>query len=203
MENPMNWKSVIILAVVILMTGCGAKDNFIVLSPANDGSVGALKVATNKGSEILSEDGKAIFIGDRDSTPSTPSPINHADTQLIFQDALRVHPLMPQSFILYFQFNSNELTDESKNLIGNILAAIKKRESRDISVIGHTDRTGSDNYNRKLSLERAQLVYNILSSENVSADDMTIIYHGEGNPLIPTADNIPEPRNRRVEVMVR
>jgi len=203
MENPMNWKSVIVLAVVILMTGCGVKDSFIVLSPANDGSVGALKVATNKGTEVLSEDGKAIFIGDRDSAPSAPAPINHADTQLVFQDALRVHPLMPESFILYFQFNSNELTDESKKLIGNILAAIKKRESRDISVIGHTDRTGSDDYNRKLSLERAQLVYDILSSENVSTDDMTIIYHGEGNPLIPTADNIAEPRNRRVEVMVR
>lgn len=199
----MNWKSAILLAAVILMAGCGAKENFVVLSPANDGSVGALKVATDKGSEVLSEDGKAIFISDRNSTPSTPSPINKADTQLLFQDALRVHPLMPESFILYFQFNSNELTNESKKLVGNILAAIKKRESRDISVIGHTDRTGSDDYNRKLSLERAQLVYNILSSENVSTEDMTIIYHGEGNPLIPTADNIPEPRNRRVEVMVR
>ena len=199
----MNWKSVIVLAAVILMTGCGAKENFIVLSPANDGSVGALKVATNKGSEVLSEDGKAIFIGDRNSSPSAPSPINQADTQLVFQDALRVHPLMPESFILYFQFNSNELTNESKKLISNILVAIKKRESRDISVIGHTDRTGSDDYNRKLSLERARLVYNILSSENINTEDMTILYYGEGNPLIPTADNIPEPRNRRVEVMVR
>ncbi|MBU1565964.1 MAG: OmpA family protein [Proteobacteria bacterium] len=199
----MNWKSVIVLAAAILMAGCGTKENFVVLSPTNDGSVGALKVVTEKGSEVLTEDGKAIFIGDRNSAPSTPTPINAAETQLVFQDALRVHPLMPESFILYFQFNSNELTDESKKQINNILVAIKKRQSRDISVIGHTDRTGRDEYKRKLSLERAQLVYNILRSEEVTGEDMTIIYHGEGNPLIPTADNIAEPRNRRVEVMVR
>lgn len=203
MENPMNWKSLIILAVVIILAGCGSKGNFIVLSPANDGSVGALKVGTDKGTEVLSEEGKAIYIGNRNTLPSVPAPISKEDTQLIFQDALRVHPLMPESFILYFQFNSNELTDASKILIGNILASIKKRESQDISIIGHTDRTGSDAYNRKLSLERAQLVYDILRAENVNGEDMTIIYHGEGNPLIPTADNIAEPRNRRVEVMIR
>ena len=199
----MNWKSFIILAVVALIAGCSSKENFIVLSPANDGSVGALKVGTDKGSEVLSEGGKAIYIGNRNSPPSAPAPISNEDTQLIFEDALRVHPLMPESFLLYFQFNSNELTDASKVLIGNILASIKKRQSRDISVIGHTDRTGSDIYNRQLSLERAQLVYDLLRAENIGTEDMTIIYHGEGNPLIPTADNIAEPRNRRVEVMVR
>jgi len=203
MENAMKGKWLIIIASLLLLVGCGAKENFVVLSPANDGTVGALKIATDKGSEILNEDGKAIFVGDRNSPPSAQAPIKKEITDLTFQDALRVHPLMPESFLLYFQFNSNDLTEESKSLIASILEAIKKRQSKDISVIGHTDRTGSDDYNRKLSLERAQLVYDILHAEKVATEDMTIIYHGEGNPLVPTADNIPEPRNRRVEVMVR
>ncbi len=200
----MNWKSLIVLAAIMLLfAGCSAKENFVVLSPADDGSVGALKVATDKGSGVLDEGGKAIFIGGHNSAPSTPAPISQEDTQRVFQEALQVQPLMPESFILYFQFNSNELTDASKNLIGNILEAIKKRQSRDISVIGHTDRTGSAEHNRTLSFERAQRVYDILRTENVSPEDMTISYHGEGNPLIPTANNVAEPRNRRVEVMVR
>ena len=199
----MSWKHALALLAVMIIAGCTNKDNFVVLSPAEDGSVGALEIATDKGSQILAEDGKAVFIGNRDALPSPPETINKEDTQLVFQDALQVHPLMPQSFLLYFKFDSNELTDESKELIHAILAAISKRQSRDISVIGHTDRTGKDEYNRKLSLERAQLVYNILKGENISTEDMTILYHGEGNPLIPTADNIAEPRNRRVEVMVR
>ncbi len=199
----MNMKNLFILSAVIFMAGCGAKENFVILSPTENGAVGALKLETNKGAGVLKEDGKALFIEDRDALPSLQEPIDKEKTQQVFQDALRVHPLMPESFLLYFHLNSNELTEDSKKLVDDILAAIKKRESRDISVIGHTDRTGSDNYNRKLSLERAQLVYEILRLQNVVEEDMTIIYHGEGNPLIPTADNIAEPRNRRVEVMVR
>ncbi|MDK9709426.1 MAG: OmpA family protein [Desulforhopalus sp.] len=199
----MNLRCFFLLLVVALLTGCGGKESFVVLSPAKDGSVGALQVATDKGSGVLQEDGKAIFLKGRDSAPSPPTAIKAEETQQVFEAALQVQPLAPESFLLYFQFNSNELTDDSKKLVGDILAAIKKRQSRDISIIGHTDRKGSDDYNRRLSLERAQLVHDILRKEKVSAEDMTIIYHGEGNPLIPTADNVAEPKNRRVEVMVR
>jgi hypothetical protein len=87
-----------------------------------------------------------------DATPSPLVPYDRTKTQAVFEDALRVHPLMNESFLLYFQFNANDLTEKSNNLIG---------------------------------------------------EEMTIIYHGEGNLLIPTADDVAEPRNRRVEVMVR
>ena len=204
MENPMNWKILFVSVCTSLMiTGCGAKENFIVLSPASDGSVGALEIATEKGSSVLDEAGHAIYIDDRESAPSEPTVIDMTETQAIFEDALSVQPMMPQSFLLYFQFNSNELTAESQKLIPDILAAIKNRESKDISVIGHSDRKGGDEYNRILSMERAQVVYDILRAENVKGEEMTILYHGEGNPLVPTADDVAEPRNRRVEVMVR
>lgn len=200
----MNWKIVfVVVSLTLLTAGCGSKKNFVVLSPASDGSVGALEVETERGSSVLDEEGKAIFIADRGSAPSKPTAINMAETQAIFHDALQVHPMMPQSFLLYFQFNSNELTEESKKLIPAILDAIKKRESKDVSVIGHSDRKGGDEYNRILSMERAQVVYDILRDENVREEEMTILYHGEGNPLVPTADDIAEARNRRVEVMVR
>ena len=52
-------------------------------------------------------------------------------------------------------------------------------------------------------MDRAQVVYDILRAENVKEEELTILYHGEGNPLVPTADDVAEPRNRRVEVMVR
>lgn len=199
----MNLRSMFLLCALLLLSACGVKESFVVLSPGSDGSVGALQVATDSGAEVLKEEGKAIYVGDRHSPPSAPMPIDNSAAQQVFEEALRVHPLMPESFLLYFQFNSNALTEESARLIGDILLAIQKRQSRDVSVIGHTDRAGSDEYNRKLSLERAQLVYDLLREKNVAAADMTIIYHGEGNPLVPTADNIAEPRNRRVEVMVR
>lgn len=192
-----------LLLIALLLTGCATKENLVILGSGPDGKVGALQVTTDKGSQTLSEEGKAIRIGDKNSPPSTPEPITSEESQRLFAEALQVHPLMPESFLLYFELNSNELTQESQKLIGEIVAAVQRRQSRDISLIGHTDRLGSDEHNRRLSLQRAKVVFDLLRAANIAEGDMTIIYHGEGNPLIPTADNIAEPRNRRVEVMVR
>lgn len=199
----MNWKLVFTLLLCSFILGCGSKKNFIVLSPSEDGSVGALQIDNPKGSSVLDEKGKAIYIADENSAPSVPTAISITETETVFQEALQVHPLMPESFMLYFQFNSNKLTNESRQKISEIHRKIKQRNSIDVSIIGHTDRTGDDAYNQQLSLKRAKAVYNILVADNIAGDDMTITYHGEGNPLVQTADNVAEPRNRRVEVVVR
>jgi outer membrane protein OmpA-like peptidoglycan-associated protein len=204
MERTMNWKIVFfLLSFPLLVSGCGSKENLIILSPASEGSVGALEVETGKGSAILDEEGKVMYIAGLSSLPSEPKEMSSAESQELFHDVLQVHPLMPQSFLLYFQHSSDALTEKSQKLIPAILEAVKKRQSKDIAIIGHTDRTGGEGYNRILSMERAQVVYDILRGQNIKGEEMTILYHGEANPLVPTADNVAEPRNRRVEVMVR
>jgi len=199
----MNWKILCVLFSCTLILGCGSKKNFIVLTPAEDGSVGALQVENQKGSAILDEEGKAIYIADKESAPSEPTAVSSPETDIFFKEALQVHPLMPQSFLLYFRFNSNQLAEESEQKISEIQQSIKDRDSTDIAIIGHTDRTGSNAYNQQLSLKRALAVQKFLTTNGVNANDITITYYGEGNPLIPTADNVSEPRNRRVEVMIR
>ena len=199
----MNWKIVFIIIVFSVLTGCSSKENFIILSATEDGDTGAIRIETDKGETILDQADTAVFVEDRESVPSAPTPMSEPEANAIFADALKVHPLMPESFILYFGLDSDALTPESNSEIARIIDAIQKRHSSDISIIGHTDRTGEDAYNRKLSLERAKTVINLLVERNVDEANMTIFYHGEGNPLVPTADNIAEPRNRRVEVVVR
>lgn len=203
MVDLMNWNMVIGLFLSVILIGCSAKENFVVLSPAEDGSVGELTIATNTGSAVLNEPGKAIFVSDPDSKPSEPTPISEEETREIFATALEVHPLTPISFVLYFKHNSKELTEESEALIPVIKNSVSERASADISIIGHTDRTGEEDYNMTLSLERAEEVYEILITRGFEINTMSITSHGEGNPLIPTADNVPEPRNRRVEILVR
>jgi outer membrane protein OmpA-like peptidoglycan-associated protein len=46
-------------------------------------------------------------------------------------------------------------------------------------------------------------VRDLLIAEGIAPATIRLAFHGEGNPLIQTADNVPEPRNRRVEVIVR
>nr|CBX30406.1 hypothetical protein N47_Q17290 [uncultured Desulfobacterium sp.] len=185
------------------MAGCAGKENLIVLTPDANGTVGAIQFKNEKGSVVLDEPGKAIIAKDSQSPPSASTPIADADTQTIFREALSAKPLAPQSFILYFDFDSNNLTAESNKLIDDILQAIKERDSQDIPVVGHTDRAGNPDYNFSLSMQRATAVRDLLVNRGIKSEFIQISSHGEGNPLIPTADNVAEARNRRVEVVVR
>jgi outer membrane protein OmpA-like peptidoglycan-associated protein len=106
-------------------------------------------------------------------------------------------------FTLLFFTGTADLTPESEAKLPDILAAIRERDSKDISIIGHSDRRGSDELNHKISLERARAVHRILAERGVPETIIETQSHGEGNPRVPTADGVSEPRNRRVEVTVR
>ncbi|MBU3949821.1 MAG: OmpA family protein [Proteobacteria bacterium] len=191
------------LLLMIFLAGCAGKENLIVLTPDANGTVGAIQFKNEKGEVVLDERGKAIVAKDCQSPPSATMPIDEAVTQSIFREALSAKPLAPQSFILYFEFDSNNLTAESNKLIEKIHQAARDRDSHDISVIGHTDRAGDHNYNLALSMQRASTIRGLLVEVGIKSEFIQISSHGEGNPLIPTADNVAEARNRRVEVVVR
>ncbi|RPJ15460.1 MAG: OmpA family protein [Desulfobacteraceae bacterium] len=192
-----------LLLIMIFLAGCAAKENLIVLAPDTTGTVGAVKFENEKGSAVLNEQGKAIIFKDRRSAPSNPVPISEADTKSIFGEALSAKPLAPLSFILYFEFDSNNLTAESNKLFEDILKTIGDRNSQDISVIGHSDSAGNSEYNYKLSMQRASAIRDLLVKRGVKGEYIQVSSHGEGNPLIKTGDNVAEARNRRVEVVVR
>ena len=97
----------------------------------------------------------------------------------------------------------HELTPESLQMIPQVINTVSERDSLDIGIYGHTDRVGSETYKQTLSMQRAFAVQAILVDEGVSYDDTETASHGEGNPLIDTPDGVAEPRNRRVEIIVR
>ncbi|MBF0345978.1 MAG: OmpA family protein [Nitrospirae bacterium] len=123
--------------------------------------------------------------------------------QEIFGRALGAIPKAPEKFMLHFKHDSVELTKESEKLLPTVLEAIRRLNAVDVSVIGHTDTAGSKEYNYKLSLKRAQRVSKYLTENGVDPNNLEIESHGKDNPLVPTADNVDEPRNRRVEVTIR
>ena len=194
----------ILLAVFIagVWLGPGQETQVILLADA-DGSVGAVEVQTRAGSQRLDQPGQMTRVAAADSLPAAPVQLSSAAIERQFAAVLAAEPPPPKIFLLYFEGGSTQLVESSRRLLPEILAEIGRRKLVAIGVYGHSDRVGSDAYNLRLSMEWAMAVRDLLLQAGIKAERIDIDSHGEGYPLIPTADQVAEPRNRRVEVIVR
>jgi outer membrane protein OmpA-like peptidoglycan-associated protein len=84
-----------------------------------------------------------------------------------------------------------------------ILNAVRERPFPDVTAIGHTDTTGTAAANYQLGLRRAEIVRGLLVAAGLDARAIEVASHGEADPLIPTAAQTNEPRNRRVEIQIQ
>ena len=200
--NEMRGKFLILL-VFLVLSGCASVKETIVLVQDADGKVGRLTVTTNGGTKTLTAANTMVEVTGFAESPSDPKKIDQVQIDSLFTDSIKALPLAPVSFLLYFLNDSTELTDQSKSLIPDVLSLINKREYYEISIIGHTDTTGTDEYNMRLSSARAEAVRDALISHGIRSGQMELRYYGKRDPVVPTGDNVREPRNRRVEVVVK
>lgn len=110
--------------------------------------------------------------------------------------------LQPKEFIVFFDFDQSTLTPEAQKIVNDAAAEARKGYVR-IKLAGHADRAGSSQYNVGLSQRRANAVEAELRRLGLSSTDIATEAKGEAEPLVPTADGVPEPQNRRVEIMMR
>lgn len=120
-----------------------------------------------------------------------------------FSKALDAQPLPPKRFTLYFVEGSDVLTSASQQAVKAIFEEIKQRPAPDLIVVGHTDRVGSVAANDQLAAKRANTLRDQLIKLGINPEDIQASGRGEREPLVPTADEVDEPRNRRVEILVR
>lgn len=191
------------LAPLWLLAACGTPDNLFVLLPNEDGSVGSIEVTSATGSQTLDAAREATGLDRAGQAPVEPFALTAEDVETTFGRALAAQPATPEVFILYFRTGTTELVAESQAQLPDIIATVTARVAPDVSVVGHTDRAGSDELNMRLSLDRAESVRDALVAAGLTIERIEVTSHGENNPLVPTADGVSEPRNRRVEVTVR
>lgn len=179
-----------------------SSDLVVLIPDPEDAKLGSAVVRAQGGAVELSLDGASTrIVGGQPPTPSVTLPAD--DIQRIFGSALSARPLAPRRFLLYFQTGSDDLTQESQAELPQIVEFVRNRPVPDVSVIGHTDTTGAAEANTELGLRRATLIGRQLIAAGLPADQVDVTSHGEANLLVQTADNVPEARNRRVEVTVR
>jgi outer membrane protein OmpA-like peptidoglycan-associated protein len=107
-----------------------------------------------------------------------------------------------RTFLVFFDWSKADLTDRARQIIGEAATARGAGVTR-IEVNGFTDRSGPADYNMQLSIRRANAVAAELVRRGVPRNEIVTRGFGEENNLVPTADGVREPQNRRVEIILK
>ena len=177
------------------------REETVVLLPGPDGRVGQVIVQRGSQRAVLDEAYEASRSGGTRELESVRLP--ESEVRREFGPLLAALPPRPVSYVLYFVTGQDELTDDSKADMRRLLDELRSRPQSDIQLIGHTDRVGKDASNDALSLQRAERVKTELLGLGIAPGRVNSAGRGEREPLVGTVDGTEEPRNRRVEVIVR
>ncbi|MBX2854193.1 MAG: OmpA family protein [Rhodobacteraceae bacterium] len=105
-------------------------------------------------------------------------------------------------FTVYFGFDRSDLNSQARAVIDEVVDAVRAQASPLLSVVGHTDTSGSVGYNQTLSERRANTVKGALVDEGVDGGSITTSGRSENEPAVATGDGVIEPLNRRVEITI-
>jgi outer membrane protein OmpA-like peptidoglycan-associated protein len=103
-------------------------------------------------------------------------------------------------YIVFFDWDKSDITPEAATILDSAITAYANCNNSPITLSGHTDRSGSDQYNLELSKRRNDSVQAYLAGHGVSSNAMSRQALGEGMPRVATADGVREAQNRRVEI---
>lgn len=171
----------------------------IILLPSANGAPSAVVVKGADGEHLLNKAYASLDVMPNGTTQGVP--LSESDVRARYTQLLDAQPPRPQSFQLYFVSGSDsQLTPESAQVLQGLKAYLQTRPAPEVTVIGHTDRTGSAAINDALSLKRAQSVRELMRQSGIATDNMPAFGRGSREPL---AGNSQDSLNRRVEIHVR
>ncbi len=197
-----------LLVVCALATGCAcrpkAPTTTVVLLPQADGSASSLVVTANSGqSAVVAKPYQSAAATQGDWQAPRVEQGDPADIKRRFGALLSAIPAKAERFTLYFKVGSTELTAESRIALFNAIFDAQQRSGAEIAIVGHTDTTGTAAGNDRLSQRRAEAVHALLSERGFTRAIVDVRALGEREPAVPTGNYVAEPRNRRVEIIVR
>ncbi len=112
-------------------------------------------------------------------------------------------PAPARTYLVFFDWDRADLTDRARQIIADAAQNARRVQSTRIEVAGHADTSGSPAYNQRLSQRRADAVAAELVRNGINRSEIGVQAFGESRPLVATGDNVREPQNRRVEIVLR
>lgn len=132
--------------------------------------------------------------------------ISAADAKAMYDDALAACVGVQGDYVVYFGFDQSNITSAAQAVIDDVVDALKAYAQPLVSIVGHTDTSGSFAYNQALSERRATAVESAItaraSSEGVSIGSITKAGRSELDLAVATGDGVREPRNRRATIAI-
>ena len=196
----------------LVSAGCGPKRvvttpdpsrvDVVLLADAENTKSSSVNVTAPSGSVSLTAPNETTsVVGNR--PPTAPVKKDEGEIRREYGAVLAELPEAPRHFNLYFRVDTSDLTDESRAILPDVMSAVAARKVPEVTVLGHTDTTGTAPSNYQLGLQRAQTVRDLLLKAGLDASMIEVSSHGEADLLQSTPDNTAEPRNRRVEITIR
>lgn len=186
----------LLAAAAALLAGCTTTT--ATLLPDSGGGHGALAVLDAKtGAErgSLTDADTQARLGARNPVKARKSPARR------FAELFGWAPPPPRVYVMYFIEGGTDLTEESKPILEALRAAVTDKS--EVQITGHTDTVGSAESNDALSRDRAVEIRAALVKQGLPLENAKVTGRGERELRIPTADEVAEPGNRRVEVILR
>jgi OOP family OmpA-OmpF porin len=199
-QNSRRLQGIVALLAALGLSACAPVARVILL-PQADGTPSGVVVTTDRGEAVLDAPYETAEISRRGrvSTDTTTAD----QVRQTFPQLLAIQPMAPERFVMEFESGTSELRPEELARFETVIGHALARPGGEIVVIGHTDRQGSMDDNDRLSLQRALAVRALFIERGFPAERIEAVGRGERDPLVPTADEVAEPRNRRAEIVVR
>ena len=197
----MSRRLIALLAPALLALAACAPATRVVLLPQEGLPTAAVTVQARQGQVVLAQPYAVAEVASSGSVDTAQT--NAQQVEKRYGQLLSVQPAAEQRFTLLFMPGGAQLTPESSAELADVLARATERPGGEVIIIGHTDRVGSVESNDTLSLQRAQAVRQLVIDRGFDPNRVEAVGRGEREPVVQTADEVEEPKNRRAEIVVR
>ena len=197
----MSRRLIALLAPALLALAACAPATRVVLLPQEGVPTAAVNVQARQGQVVLAQPYAVAEVASSGSVDTAQTDAQQVEKR--YGQLLSVQPAAEQRFTLLFMPGGAQLTPESSAALADVLARATERPGGEVIIIGHTDRVGSVESNDTLSLQRAQAVRQLVIDRGFDPNRVEAVGRGEREPVVQTADEVEEPKNRRAEIVVR
>jgi len=185
-----------------LLAGCAGTPERIVLLPDASGKAGAVVVRSAQGEKVLDQPYATLDVASNGGLQDSVQTADQVKSR--YAGLLAAQAPRPQSFVVRFESGSaTALSADSLQVVDAMLRAVAAWPAPQLSVVGHTDRTGTASANDELSRQRARTVADLLVQRGVPTERIEVAGRGEREPLVATEKGVANATNRRVEIILR